>query len=186
MSATRSLDNRYEYRSKDTNSETPDGAGWWEASVRFTAQDVVARVNAEARTLGLTDPDTDFTTATKIGRILTTLRIRAVREAGKKRTREREITRRDADRLLRAYAPAVSEAARDRETRPEPPSQQPSLLSASVLLSDGPDPWDDPSAAEPAARQAPLPSGGAEQADEARGCRHRPGFKSRADPHEAH
>ncbi|HUZ00790.1 MAG TPA: hypothetical protein VMU89_10595 [Thermomicrobiaceae bacterium] len=139
---------------RDTNAESPDGAGWWETPVRFTAQDVVTRVNAEARTVGLTDPDADFTNPTKIGRTLNRLRIKAVRVAGGKRTREREITRRDAYKLLSAYAPAALAAARTGDAPPEARSPVVSQTSQSVPTSHPPDPWDDP----PPAALTPVPS----------------------------
>lgn len=55
---------------------------WWDSPVRFAAQDVVVRVNAAAREHGLTDDTSDFTTAKKIGRNLSTQRMRIRRMGG--------------------------------------------------------------------------------------------------------
>ena len=112
---------------KDGSVETRDGAAWWDTLVRCTAQEVVERVNAEARALGLVDGDGEFTTAAKIGGILKTLRITVRRVGGKQRTREREITRRDASWLLHAYAPATSGTTRVSDAPSEPPVNQPSF-----------------------------------------------------------
>ena len=148
----------------DINSETPQ---WWEASVRFTARDVTERVNAEARALGLTDDTTDFTSAKKMGRILNALRIKAAREGTPKRSREREITRRAAYTLLRAYVPALtelSEVRRGEELPPDDPSPLTSITSITSITSTAvqpsrpPDPWDDPAPVDLPARQASLPS----------------------------
>ncbi|CCF85053.1 hypothetical protein [Nitrolancea hollandica] len=91
----------------DVSTQTPE---WRNTNVRFTASSVAARINALAEDEGLVDDDETFTNSRKVGRILDRLRISKQRDPGKKRTRERTISRGDALKLLRAYAPSdVSE-----------------------------------------------------------------------------
>jgi hypothetical protein len=84
----------------DVSTQEPE---WLERIVRFTAAEVMERVNELADDEGLVDEAQPYTNTKRIGRILDRLRIPKERDSDKKRTRQRIISRRDALNLLRAY-----------------------------------------------------------------------------------
>lgn len=111
----------------DVSTQTPE---WLNTNVRFTASVIATRINELAEDEGLVDDDETATNSRKVGRILDRLRIARERDTDKKRTRQRIISRGDAIKLLRAYAPAdISE--------PSDASQnETSETSANVRTSD--------------------------------------------------
>lgn len=78
-------------------------SGTWGAPIEITVSDVVARVNELARDEDLADEDgPDYTNAKRVGKVLTTLRLKAApKQSGQKR--KRTLTLQQLDDIARGY-----------------------------------------------------------------------------------